>query len=273
MDNQFSAAIPQSKEKWLEKFFRLGYISKGIVYCLLGILTVMAAIGLNDGNASKEDAFNFILEQPFGRVLLAIIALGLFGFVTLRIFQAFKDIDNHGDGAKGLVTRFGYGISALIYISLGLYALKLVLNASEKGGDSKQFIVAKILELPAGAWIIGIAAVIIIISGGYQIYKGVSKKFMKKIRLIGSNFSTAFQRAGIIGYVSRGIVLLVIGYLLLHGAIRSDASAVQDTDGAFSFLENQFGAVLMGVVAAGLVAYGVFMFIKAKYERIALKGI
>ena len=94
---------------------------------------------------------------------------------------------------------------------------------------------------------------------------------MKKIQLIGSQCHNAFQKAGVIGFISRGIVLLVIGYLLLHGAIRSDAGAVQDTEGAFSFIENKFGALLMGIVAAGLVAYGVFMFIKARYERINVK--
>jgi hypothetical protein len=263
-------SIPHSKEQWLEKFFRFGLVSKGVVYCLLGVLSVLAAIGLRGKNASKTDAFNFIYDQPFGKILLITIALGLFGFVTMRLFQAFKDIDHKGDDAKGIVNRIGYGISAIIYSSMGVYAAKLGLSGSHGNGDSKQFIVSKALALPAGVWIVGIAAVIIMISGGYQIYKGASQKFMKKIQLIGSKFSNIFRKAGIVGYISRGVVLLVIGYLLLHGAMNADPGSAKDTDGAFSFLENNFGSFLMGLIALGLAAYGVFMFVKAKYERLAV---
>lgn len=261
-------SVSDSKVKWLENFFRFGLISKGVVYCLLGVLTVLAAIGLRGKNASKTDAFNLIYEQPFGKLLLIIIALGLFGFVTLRLFQSFADLDHKGDDPKGVVNRIGYAISALIYSSMGIYAGKLALSGSHGSGDSKQFIVTKVLALPAGAWIIGIAAVIIMINGGYQVYKGASKKFLKKIQMVPSKFSDVFKKSGIIGYISRGIVLLVIGYLLLHSALEADPEGVKDTDGAFSFLENNFGSFLMGVIALGLVGYGVFMFVKAKYERL-----
>jgi hypothetical protein len=250
-----TTTVSHSKDQWLEKFFRFGLISKGIVYCLLGVLTVLAAIGLRGKNASKTDAFDLIYAQPFGKVLLIVITLGLFGFVTLRLFQSFKDIDHKGDDTKGVVHRIGY-------------AAKLALSGSHGNGDSKQFIVTKVLALPAGVWIVGIAAIIIIISGGYQVYKGASGKFMEKIQLVGTKFSEVFRKAGIVGYISRGVVLLVIGYLLFHSAIEADPGSVQDTDGAFSFLENNFGSFLMGLIALGLVGYGVFMFVKAKYERI-----
>jgi hypothetical protein len=263
-----TTTVSHSKDQWLEKFFRFGLISKGIVYCLLGVLTVLAAIGLRGKNASKTDAFDLIYAQPFGKVLLIVITLGLFGFVTLRLFQSFKDIDHKGDDTKGVVHRIGYAISALIYSSMGIYAAKLALSGSHGNGDSKQFIVTKVLALPAGVWIVGIAAIIIIISGGYQVYKGASGKFMEKIQLVGTKFSEVFRKAGIVGYISRGVVLLVIGYLLFHSAIEADPGSVQDTDGAFSFLENNFGSFLMGLIALGLVGYGVFMFVKAKYERI-----
>lgn len=265
------AAIPGLKKQWLEKFFRFGLISKGFVYCLLGLLTSLAAVGMSVEKASKKDAFNFIYQQPFGKLLLALIALGFFGYVTLRLFQTFKDINHEGNSAKGMVARIGYAISALVYFSLGLYATKLVLSVTEKGSNTQKFIVAKVLELDGGSWIIGIVALIIIISGGYQIYKGASFRFLKKIQLTGSRFSDVFRKAGLIGYISRGIVLLIIGYFLLHAALYKNAGKVQDTDGAFGFLESRFGSLIMAVVALGLVAYGMFMFVKAKYEQMYFK--
>jgi hypothetical protein len=259
-----------TKEQWLQKFFRFGLISKGVVYCLLGLLTVMAAIGLSTDKASKKDAFNFIYAQPFGKVLLALVAIGLIGFVTLRLFQSIKDIGHHGSDAKGIVTRIGYGISALLYSSLAIYALKILNRSDSEGGDTQQFIVGKVLQLGGGEWIIGITAIIVVISGGYQIYKGASLKFTKKIKLSTSRFTEVFRKAGMIGYISRGIVLLIIGYFLFHAAVDSNAGEVQDTDGAFTFLENSFGSLMMGIVALGLTAYGVFMFVKAKYESLTL---
>jgi hypothetical protein len=115
-------------------------------------------------------------------------------------------------------------------------------------------------------------ALIIVISGGYQIYKGASKKFMKKVTLIGSKFSDLFSKAGIVGYISRGIVLLIIGYFLFHAALHANPGEVQDTDGAFSFLRKKFGSFLMGAVALGLVGYGIFMFVRAKYEKFVFKA-
>src|SRR5688572_11247020 len=170
-----SAILPagvRSKEQWLQKFFRFGLVSKGVVYCLLGILTTMAAVGLGKDKASKKDAFNFLYEQPFGKILLLLIAIGIFGFVMMRIFQTVKDTEDHGSDAKGLITRAGYGISALLYLSLGIYAIKLLISSADGGGDTRQFVVSKILQFDKGEWIIGITGIVVMISGGYQIYKG-----------------------------------------------------------------------------------------------------
>jgi hypothetical protein len=262
--------MQDSKEQWLEKFFRFGLVSKGVVYCVLGLLAMMTALGLSRERASKKEAFEFIYDQPFGQILLVIVVIGLAGFITLRVFQSLRDIDRHGKDARGVAARIGYGISALIYTSLAVYAVKLLLH-SEKHGDSKQFVVTKVLNLPGGTWIIGIVSVIIIGSGIYQIYKGASQKFMEKVQLIGSRFSKLFTKAGIIGYISRGIVLLIIGYFFFHAAIDANPREVQDTEGAFSFLRKNFGSFLMGAVALGLIGYGIFMFVRAKYERFAVR--
>src|SRR3989337_1846698 len=90
------------KEDWFEKFLRFGLIAKGVVYCLLGILTVMTAVGLRGDNTGKTEAFQMIYKQPFGKIILALLAIGLFGYVTLRFFQCFKDIDKKGNDLKGI---------------------------------------------------------------------------------------------------------------------------------------------------------------------------
>lgn len=266
----FTSAFSDSREKWFEKFARLGLVSKGIVYFLMGTLSVLAAFGLSQEKGDKAAAFRFIYEQPFGQVMLVIIAVGLFGHVMLRMFQAIKDTEDKGKDLRGILDRIGYGLSALLYLAIGAYALKLALGEGGGESDSRKFVVSKVLEYPGGEYIIGIASLIVIGMGVYQITRGVTGKFMKKVNLLKSNMKDAFKTAGTLGYISRGIVLTIIGYFLFHAAWVSSPGEAQGTGAAFDFLENKFGSFMMAVVALGLVGYGVFCFVKAKYQKIDL---
>lgn len=270
MNKQIDGAIDRNAH-WFERYFRFGLISKGVVYCMTGIIATLAAIGYSRKNAGKSEIFQFIYEQPFGRIILGVIAVGLFGYCLLRFFQCFKDIDNKGDSATGFAKRFGFFISGMLYLALGFYAGKLAITGSQGGGDSRQFMVGKVLELPAGQWIIGIVGLIIIGNGLYQMYRGISQKFMKKIQLRAAKFSDLMKKSGIMGYAARGFVLVIIGYLIVHAALTANPKEAKGTDGAFDFVQNNFGGVLMAVIAVGLIAYGAFMFVRAKYERIRIE--
>jgi hypothetical protein len=268
METAQTSSNESRKEKWTERFARFGIISKGIVYCLIGILTTMAAVGLRGEKASKDEAFKVIYEQPLGKILLLIIAFGLLGYVTWRFFQSVYDIDYKGTDAKAKFIRIGYGISAILYFGLAVYALKLSLSGIQGGDDSQQFFVSKILSYPAGDWIVGIAALLTIVNGFRQMYKGVSGNYMKNVQFMRARHSEIFRNAGVVGYFSKGLVLIIIGYFFLRAALYHNANEAIGTKGAFALLENAFGTVLMGLVALGLVGYGVFMFVKGRYQRI-----
>lgn len=226
-----SAFTDRSKENWFEKFARFGLVSKGVVYCLMGLLSVLAAFGLSKENGDKGGAFKAIYDQPFGQVILVIIALGLFGYVMLRFFQAFMDIDNKGTDMKGVLDRIGYTLSAFLYMGIGAYALKLALGGAGDGGsDSRQFVVSKVLEYPGGQYAVAIAALIGIGMGLYQVFRGVTGKFMKRVNLIRSQMKDTFKAAGTMGYIARGIVLVIIGYFLLHAALKSKPEKAQGTE-------------------------------------------
>lgn len=258
----------QASEKWLEHFARFGMISKGVVYCLMGILSILAALGLQREKADKTQAIKVIYEQPFGKVLLILIAFGLLGYVTWRTFQAVKDIEHKGNGVNGVFKRIGYAGSALLYLALGIYAVKLVIERPGGNGDSRQFIVSKILEYPGGEWFVGIASLVLIGVGIHHMYKAVTGKFMEKVQLIDPVYRDLFRNIGAAGYISRGIVLCIIGYFLLHAAINSNPQEAHGTREAFDFLEHTFGNILMSIVALGLAGYGTFMFVRAKYQLV-----
>jgi hypothetical protein len=268
----FSSAFSNpSNEKWFEKFARFGLVSKGIVYCLMGILSVLAAFGLSREQGDKVEALKLIYSQPFGQLLLVAIAVGLLGYVMLRMFQAIKDIDGKGHDLKGIFDRIGYGLSALLYLTIGAYALKLALGGSDGGdADSRQFVVSKVLEYPGGQHLVGIASLVVVGIGIYQIFRGLTGKFMKDVSLVRTNMKDTFKKIGTFGYVARGIVLVIIGYFLFHAALRANPQDAQGTGAAFDFLQNKFGSLMMAVVALGLTGYGIFTLMRAKHQKIDL---
>jgi hypothetical protein len=249
---------------------RAGLVSKGVVYCLLGALAFMAAFeigGRSDDDASKKGVFNFI-EGVGGKWLLGILALGLFCYAAWRLIQAVRE-GRKKDGAKtaGKVMRF----SAIVYCLLALYAGKRFLGNGDKGGgDNTQATVAELMSKPLGTWLVGLLGLALALTGIYQVYYGLSGKYRKHVQELSlhSTASRNLLRSGKIGYAARGIVWLILAWLSFKASFRSDSSEAGDTGKAFHFLESaSFGSYLLGALGLGLICYGVFNFVRARFER------
>lgn len=261
--------------EWVETYARIGIAAKGVVYILIGVLAAMAALGAGGGNNGKNGALQTIIEQPFGKILLGIVVVGLLGYVFWRMLQAFTDPDGYGSDAEGITKRSGFFISGLVYLFFAFTGFRMLFpsigssgSSSGGSGNGRQLLIAKVLEQPFGQWLVGIAAVIIIGKGAFQIYKAVKEKYKNKIKEqeMSHKERTTFFRAGRIGYIARGIVLGILGYFLIQAALQADASEAQGTEGAFNFLSTSGGPYLMAAVAIGLACYGVFMFVLARYR-------
>jgi hypothetical protein len=272
-----SIHAPSPPPKWVVRFAKVGLIAKGIVYCLIGVLAFMAAFelgGSSSQSSGRTGVFRLILEQPFGQVLLALIAVGLACYAIWRIIQALNDTESKGSDAKGIATRIGYFFSGLVYGALAYSAAKLVLGSGGSGGggnDTRQSFAREVLQQPYGQWLVGAVAVGTIALGVYQIYRGLSDKYKKQVRNAGLTGDTESMmiKAGKVGYVARGIVWIIIGYLLLQAALQANASKAGGSSSAFQWLENSaYGSILLGAVALGLICYGGFMFMRAKYQPI-----
>src|SRR5918997_6489379 len=91
---------------WVEWIARFGYAAKGVVYMVMGILAVLAAVEAGGGSTTDQNgAFQTIEEAPFGQVLLGVVAVGLMGYVLWRSIQAVADPDGEGLGPKALGKR------------------------------------------------------------------------------------------------------------------------------------------------------------------------
>ncbi|UOG75232.1 DUF1206 domain-containing protein [Hymenobacter tibetensis] len=272
--NSISSAVSASPSAGIRALARFGFAAKGVVYLLVGVLALLAATGQRGGQtADKKQAVQTLQDLPGGPVLLGIIAFGLLGYIVWRFVQAIRDTENKGSGAKGIGRRLGYAGSGLLYASLAWYAAQLAMNGSaSEGGNSQQTLTAKVLSWPGGDWIIMAVGLIIIGSGIYQIIRAYSGKFHKHVNSsnLPANQQNVVYRTGQVGYTARGVVMAIIGYFFVQAGQQSRASAAGTTDEAFDLLATM-GPSVLGVVALGLMAYGLYMLVQARYP--VLNGV
>jgi hypothetical protein len=264
--------MTQQSSWWVERLARFGYAAKGLVYIIVGLLAAQLAVGLGGKTTDTRGALQTIVIQPFGKFLLSLVAVGLMGYVLWRFFQAIKDTERHGNSAKGIVQRLSYGMSGLIYAGLALSAVRIVLGTGGGRGNSTQAGTAHLLAQPFGQWLVGIVGAIVIGMGCQQFYKAYSGKFRRQLKLgqMSNQQATWVVRLGRFGISARGVVFIVIGGFLVQAARKSDPKEAKSLGGVLqALLEQPHGPWLLGVVALGLVAYGIYMGVQARYRQIA----
>ena len=255
---------------WVRRFGRFGYMAKGIVYGMIGVLAALAAFGPGGETTGTSGALQSIAELPFGELVLWIVGIGLIGYILWDFIKAIKDPENEGKDAKGLVKRTGYFISGIIYANLAIGAIKLASHTGNAGGgDSEKTISGKILEQPFGVWLVGIIGIIIIGYGLYELYSGVKERFMKKFKTNEMNDKErkVARVSGKIGLIARGLVLSMVGFFFIRTAHTHNPEESKGLGGALSELASQpFGQFLLALVAVGLVLYGIYQIIRGRYE-------
>lgn len=268
-----NVTLDQSKDEGIRKIARFGMFSKGTVYIILGVLTAMAAFGGGGQTADKSDSLQFIYQQPFGKILLAIMALGLVSYVVWRFIQAIRDPEHKGDDKKGIATRISYAASGVLYGIIAFEAIRMVFSngsSGSGGGNQKEDLVSMLLGQPFGQILVGLVAVVFFGKAAYQIYRAVTGKFARKIQdsELDHRVKDTLRKAGFVGYIARGIVIAIIGYLFLRAAIEANPNQAGGTEQAFQFIQasSTWGTIMLGIIAVGLACYGVFMLVKARYR-------
>ncbi|MGF1515893.1 MAG: DUF1206 domain-containing protein [Elainellaceae cyanobacterium] len=278
MSNQsFGSAGGNDTAEWIEILARFGYAAKGVIYALIGILAIQAAFNWGGKVTGSQGAFQTIASQPFGKIMLFLVAVGLVGYVVWRFVAAIFDPEHNDDGAKNILRRLSYVISGLVYGSLAFAAFRIVFSGGSSssggsGGSGSSQQTATLLSQPFGRWLVGLVAAGAVAYGFYCIYRGVKIKFRKKLKMaeMSQTEQTWAIRIGRFGLICKGIVSVIVGYFFAQAARSSDASEARTTAGALQSIQQQpFGAVLMGIIAFGMLAYGVHLLVQARYRRIS----
>lgn len=250
--------------EWLA---RSGFVARGLIYVIIGVLAVKLAIGAGGKTTNQQGAMKTIAQQPFGEVLLILVAIGLAGYALWRLTRALlghgpEDSDSKGERVAALA-------SGLVYAGLCAVAVTILLGSSSNSNTGKT--TAGVFGWPAGTWLVGIAGAVLIGVGLFQGYRGVSKDFLEDSKT--EQMSATVQRwigwLGTLGHLARMIVFCLVGVFLILAAIAFNPSKAVGLDGALAKLaHHSYGPVLLGVVAAGLIAFGLYSLSDARYRRI-----
>ncbi|MEG3918397.1 MULTISPECIES: DUF1206 domain-containing protein [unclassified Microcoleus] len=258
---------------WFERLARLGYASKGLVYFIVGFLAAQAAFSMGGRTTDTSGALSEIVNQPFGKFLLFLVTIGIIGYALWRIVQTILDPEHQGQkmDAKRIAQRIGYALSALGYAGLALTAVKLIMGSGRSNSNTTEDLTAQILAQPFGQWLVGLAGSIVIGVGFSYFYEAYKAKFRRHFKL--DEMSPTEQkwatRLGRFGIAARGIVFVIIGFFLIQAARLSDASQTKGLGEVLAIVAKQpFSPAILALVPLGLIAYGIYSVIEARYRRI-----
>ncbi|MCW2965573.1 MAG: hypothetical protein JWO17_2825 [Actinomycetia bacterium] len=252
-----------------ELLSRAGFVARGLVYGIIGILALKLAFGHGGKLTNQQGALKTVAHQPFGKVLLILVAIGLGGYSLWRFVRAAI-----GHGPEGSDTGFervaalGSGIA---YGAMCFLAVEILLSGRSSTSGSPKRATAGIFGWPAGTWIVGAAGVVTIGIALYQGYRGITKDFLKdsKAEEMKPEVKTWISRVGMIGHLARMVVFGLIGIFLLKAAIDYSPKQAVGLDGALAKLTHySYGPFLLGVVAVGLIAFAIYSLSDARYRKI-----
>lgn len=262
----------KAKFAWIA---RIGYAARGVAYVLVGGLALLAAIGRGGRTTGTQGALRSLIDEPFGQTLLVLLAIGLFAYALWRAVQAIFDADGHGTAAKGIAVRVGLGVSAITHTFLAVYAVGIAFGwgfGGSGGGGGAASWSARALRWSGGRWLLGLVGVAIVGAGIAQFVKGWKEKYRRYLAMDWPKMRWANPvcKAGLI---ARGIVFGLIGVFVIVAAAQAQPSEARGLGGTLRTIQGQaYGQILLALTALGLIAFGIYSMIEAKYRRIGDRG-
>jgi Domain of Unknown Function (DUF1206) len=255
---------------WIEVFARVGFAAKGVLYMTIGGLAAAAALG-RGGKADPDsrNALQKLFEAPFGRVLVGVIALGLFGYAAWRVIEGITNPQGK-TGAKGVAYRVGSIGRGVIHLALAGAAASLALwrEGSSGGGGRIREYVAKGIAMPGGVYVLWAVAAGFFGFGMYQLYNAFKAKLSRELQLGAVRCRGAIIAISRFGIAARGIVFGTIAVLLGRAARDHDARQAGGLGDSLRELFTELGRWPYLAIALGLAAYGGYELINAKHRRI-----
>jgi hypothetical protein len=243
----------------------IGFISKGIIYLIIGILSLLAAFNMGGESSGTNTALVFLKKQPFGQILLMLLGVGLLCYSFWMFVQSIKDPENTGNDKKAQLRRFGLFTTGLVYTFIAILAFYhlFAYSGSEESSASYLEILGptsiSILFIVIGV-ILGVQAIILIIG----VFKG---GMLDQFNLEGQKFSHQIRLLGKFGFYARAFVVGIIAYFFLRAGIYTGSNDIKGIQDAFAFLDQSIlGRILMAITAVGFISYGAFYVLLTRFR-------
>ena len=267
------SSVRSKSTHWIERLARVGYVAKAVLYATIGALAARAAVGAGGAATDTRGAMATVLQAPFGRVLLIPIALGLIGYAAWRILEAIVDPERRGHDVRGLAVRASYLARGVVHLGLAYTAVRFAIgqrSSSSGGGERSKEATATAFQYPGGDWLVWTVAIAIAGYGAYQLYRAVTAKLSEQIDTGAASSEAGAWVIGVsrVGIAARGIVFLAIGWLLARAAAGHDANRAGGIGDALRTLAD-LGRWPFAAIALGLVAYGAYQLVNARYRRMS----
>jgi len=248
---------------------RAGFAVSGVLHVLIAYIILRMAFG-SGGNADQSGALATLARQTGGVLILWVVAVGLAALGLWRIAESIvgsKPGERSGGGqddtpawkrAKSL------GL-AVVNFAIALSAARFAMGSGQQSSQQNAGLSAQMMQSGWGKALLIVVALGLVAVGGYHVYKGASKKFLKDLRVSGGTGITA---VGVTGYAAKGLVLAGAGLLVIVATLQADPSKATGLDAAVKTLGHApFGKVLLIVAALGIACFGAYSFVRSRYGR------
>jgi hypothetical protein len=253
---------------------RAGFMARGLTYGVIGGIAVALALGVGSagGTPNQQGALQFIAQAPLGRVVIAVAATGLLAYALWKLGQAVIGTGPEGGGGPTFKDRIANLGGSLAYWGFFAVAVRVLIGSTHGNEtvEQRQATVG-VLHWPGGSILVTIAGAVMIAISLFQVWEALCDKFADDNKLTDMSRRAArwFLVAGRIGIIARALVFVLVGYFLVRTAVEFKPSNGIGLDGALAAVHGQpLGALLLGLVAAGLLIFAAFSFLEARYRRL-----
>lgn len=258
--------------KLIEIASRFGYAARGLVYLGIGTIVLLAATDRTPRAQGATGVLRAWADWPLGQVLIGAVGCGLAAFAGWRVLQSVFDADHHGTSPKAWGVRLGQAVSGLVYGGLALSAFELLDVFEDVGeadeGQGAQQAASAVLAYPHGDTLVLAAGLMVLGVGVGNLVQGLAQDFAKRLAC-GPDLCRVVVPLAKIGYAARGLATLPLGVFLTKAGLDARAAEARSWGDALQAVERQpFGSWVLGVVAVGLIAFGLFGLVEARFRRI-----
>ncbi len=247
---------------------RAGLTARGIIYLLIGWVAIEVAVGHSGREADQAGALQLLASQPFGLVLLWLLAAGFAAYALWRLSEAAFGVTGDRPGAGPRLKSLG---RAVVYAGFAYLTFSVISGRPGSQSREQQDVTARVMQHPGGQWVVAIAGVAVVIIALVLISEGVRRTFLKYLSLarLGRRARRAVELLGMIGTIARGVVFALAGVLVVDAAVTHDPAQSGGIDKALLTLRGQpLGEILLLIAALGLVTFGVYGLCEARWRKV-----